>query len=111
MSSVTNIRPPESFNFQEPGKWTSWFKRFERFRIASGLMKESGEIRINTLIYVMGVQSKEILNSLRLTETELKSISISSKLQSYFIPKRNLTLYMVMCPLMIFPLTTEQGCI
>ena len=44
MSSATNIRPPESFNFQEPGKWTSWFKRFERFRIASGLMKESEEV-------------------------------------------------------------------
>ena len=90
MSSATNIRPPESFNFQKPEQWTLWFKRFERFRTASGLMKESEEIQINSLIYVMGDQSEVILNSLRLTETELKSYSsISNKLHSYFIHKRN----------------------
>ena len=73
MSSATNIRPPESFNFQEPGKWTSWFKGFERFRTSSGLMKESEEIQINTLIYVMGDQSEEILNFLRLTYSSISN--------------------------------------
>ena len=47
------VNPPEQFTFK-PEEWGKWSRRFERFRIASGLSKESEDSQINALIYSMG---------------------------------------------------------
>ena len=59
------------FNHQE--EWPkSWRRRFERFRQPSGLAKEEEEeSQINTLIYPMGDQADDILNSFKLSTTQL----------------------------------------
>ena len=44
--------------------------RFERFRQASGLVKEEEESQINTLIYAMGDQAEDILSSFKLSTTQ-----------------------------------------
>ncbi|UYV71940.1 K02A2.6-like [Cordylochernes scorpioides] len=35
------IAAPEGFNFGKPNEWPIWFKRFQRYRIASGLSEKS----------------------------------------------------------------------
>uniref|UniRef100_A0A0E9PYJ4 Uncharacterized protein n=1 Tax=Anguilla anguilla TaxID=7936 RepID=A0A0E9PYJ4_ANGAN len=34
------IAPPENFNCAEVEKWSSWIKRFDRYRNASGLRQK-----------------------------------------------------------------------
>ena len=36
-----HCQPPEKFNFKQPNEWPRWSKRFEQFRVASGLSAES----------------------------------------------------------------------
>ena len=42
-SGMASIRldPPEPFDFAKPDNWPKWKKRFEQYRAASGLDKES----------------------------------------------------------------------
>ena len=52
---VTNfqVTPPEKFSFK-PEEWPKWIQRFETFRKATGLDKQSDKNQVNTLIYTMG---------------------------------------------------------
>ena len=43
------VNPPEQFTFK-PEEWEKWSGRFERFRIASGLSKESEDSQVNALM-------------------------------------------------------------
>ena len=63
----------EKFYFNHQEEWSkSWRRRFERFRQPSGLAKEEEEeSQINTLIYPMGDQADDILNSFKLSTTQL----------------------------------------
>ena len=45
---------------------------FERFRSASGLAEKDQSIQINSLIYCMGNEADDILDSLTLTNDEKK---------------------------------------
>ncbi len=62
----------DKFNFK-PEEWGHWIRRFERFRIAGKLNKESEEAQVNTLIYSMGEEADDILASLKWTWEERKS--------------------------------------
>jgi transposase InsO family protein len=85
------LQPPEQFNFRSPEKWTTWLQRFERYRKASGLSQRTNDAQVSTLIYVMGPESEEIINSLKFTDEELNCYdSVITKLNAHFIPKRNL---------------------
>jgi len=65
-------------------------RRFERFRQASGLVKEEEESQINTLIYTMGDQADDILNSFKLSATQLKQYHIvKTKFDEHFVVRRN----------------------
>ena len=47
-------------------------------------------IQFNTLIYTMGDQAEDILNSFKLKETQLKSYDTArDKYDSYFVVKKN----------------------
>ena len=52
--------------------WPKWSRRFEHFRHASGLAKEEEESQINMQIYATGDQADNILNSFKLSATQLK---------------------------------------
>ena len=34
------LQPPELFNFRNPDDWPRWKRRFEQFRVASGLVDD-----------------------------------------------------------------------
>ena len=84
------VSPPKSFNFSKPEEWPSWIRRFQRFRVASGLSEKSSENQVNTLVYTMGDAADDILASLGLTEEEKKTYdTVVAKFQGHFVKKRN----------------------
>ena len=65
-------------------------KRFERFRITSGLAKQAAVNQVNALIYTMGEEAEDILVSLHLSDEEVKVYdTVKSKLDAHFITRRN----------------------
>ena len=85
-----NFSHPEKFNFNQPENWEAWFKRFERFRQASGLYEKSEDIQVYTLVYSMGPEAEEIMSSFRLSEDNAKKWNtVTDKFIKYFVPKKN----------------------
>ena len=62
------MQAPDSFNFSNPGDWGRWKKRFEQFRIASGLEKDEQSKQVNILLYCMGEETETILDSMKATD-------------------------------------------
>ena len=68
----------------------NWSRQFERFRIASGLSKESEESQVNALIYSMGDTADDLLLSFDLSEADRKKYKpIKDKFDSHFVIKKN----------------------
>ena len=83
------VQLPEKFDFSRQEEWPKWSRRFKRFRQASGLAKEE-ESQINTLIYAMGDQADDILNSFKLSTTQLKQYhTVKTKFDEHFVVRRN----------------------
>jgi hypothetical protein len=83
------VQPPEIFTFK-PEDWLKWSRRFERFRMASGLEKESEESQVNNLIYSMGSEADDIVQSLGIAEGDQKKYDVvKKKLEDFFTIKRN----------------------
>ena len=83
-------KPPDSFDFSKGETWPNWIRRFERYRTLSELNEKDEVTQINTLIYTMGDQAEDILNSFKLNATQLKEYkTIKEKFDSYFVVRRN----------------------
>ncbi|KAE8277574.1 hypothetical protein D5F01_LYC08203 [Larimichthys crocea] len=67
---IFSIAPPGNFSFEEPSSWPQWIRRFERFRLASGLNRKDEDYQVNSLLYVMGDKSDDILSTLPLTDQQ-----------------------------------------
>ena len=65
------IPPPAKFDVSKPEEWPKWKKRFERYRIASGLDVQPGENQVNALLYTMGEDAEDVVTSLQLTDEAL----------------------------------------
>ncbi|XP_062855259.1 uncharacterized protein K02A2.6-like [Trichomycterus rosablanca] len=87
--SLFQVPPPEKFTFKAED-WPKWIKRFERFRIASGLETQADENQVNALIYAMGEEAEDILISLHLSPAEASEFStVTTKFDAHFITRRN----------------------
>ena len=85
------VSPPSSFNFANPEEWSNWIRRFERFRLASGLNEKSSASQVNTLIYTMGDIADDILSSFGLSEDDkAKYKVVVEKFEAHFVKKRNI---------------------
>ena len=83
------VTPPERFSFK-PEEWSKWIRRFERFRLASELNKKDEESQVNTLIYSMGDEADDILQSFGMSEDDRKKYNaVKKKFEGHFIIKRN----------------------
>ncbi|KAL0174321.1 hypothetical protein M9458_030289 [Cirrhinus mrigala] len=66
-------------------------KWFERYRIASGLDKQSQEYQVNTFMYAAGEDAEEISYVLPLTEEEKKSYAaVTEAFNKHCVSKRNI---------------------
>ena len=55
------LQPPVSFNFAKPDEWPKWNERFEQYRVASGLSKDSDARQVSTLLYCLGEVAEDVL--------------------------------------------------
>lgn len=93
---MAKFAPPEQFDFSQPAEWPTWRQRFSRFRVASKLDKESGEVQVNSLLYAMGRDAEPIYNSFVFPAAaednphpEFDFNAVFQKFDEHFVPKRN----------------------
>jgi chromatin segregation and condensation protein Rec8/ScpA/Scc1 (kleisin family) len=65
MAKLTAPSPLDFSNAQEA--WNDWSKRFQRYRLASGLDEKSAQKQVDTLIYIMGEEAEKVYTQLSIT--------------------------------------------
>ena len=84
------LEPPEPFNFRAPDDWPRWKRRFEHFRIASGLQGRSQIQQVSTLLYCLGEEAEGVLTSTNVTADERKVYdTVVGKFDAFFKVRRN----------------------
>lgn len=84
------LQPPSPFNFKEPETWPKWKRRFEQFRTASGLAKDEEEKQVSTLLYCLGEEAEDRLNSTDITTNDRKKYdAVLKKFDEFFAVRRN----------------------
>ena len=84
------LQPPCAFRFNRPDEWEKWKRRFEQFRLASGLSAESKERQVSTLLYTLGEDAEDVLSSTNISEDNRKKYAeVMSKLDSFFQVRKN----------------------
>ena len=72
VSQASNIAIPEKFaggNGPEIADlWLKWIRRFERYRISSGLSNKTETEQVSTLLYGMSECADDILKTLQIVE-------------------------------------------
>ena len=72
VSEAMNLQLPTSFLFTKVEKWPKWKRRFEQYRLASGLVEKDEQRQVSTLLYCLGEEAKEVLNITCISEGDKK---------------------------------------
>ena len=75
MVHLSQVSPPSSFNFQAADQWDRWLRRFNRYRQASGLHTQPESVQVNSLLYTMGEQADDLLDSFHLPEDDVSKFT------------------------------------
>ncbi len=89
---MSKFHAPEAFDFAQPSSWLAWRQRFARFRIATKLDKEDGDVQVNSLLYAMGKQAEPIFGTFTFSAEEENDYynAVVKRFDEHFVPKRNL---------------------
>ena len=68
----TSLRVPAAFHLDTPDHWPKWKRCFEQYFLASGLLKESEDRQVNTLLYCLGEEAEDILTSNNISDDDRK---------------------------------------
>lgn len=86
---MPKFNPPDPMDFSRPNEWPEW-KQFTRYRIASKLNQDSGEVQVAALVYSMGKEAENIFKSFGLTAEDEKNYdTVLEKFEGHFVPKTN----------------------
>ena len=89
MASI-QLEPPSQFSFKTPDQWSKWKRRFDQYRLASGLSGESDERQVSALLYCMGEDAEDTLTSTNISEDDRKSYAaVLTKFDAFFQARRN----------------------
>ena len=92
MATLT-LQPPAPFDFSKPDDWPKWIKRFEQYRVASGLSKDSETRQVSTLLYCLGDEAEDVLSSTNISEEDKANYSkVLEKLNGFFKVRKNVIL-------------------
>ena len=93
---MAKFHPPEPLDFSRPSAWPEWKERFLRFRTATKLKAEAGDVQVSSLIYAMEREADKIFSSFEFAEPadrepDPRTVfdTVLAKFDSYFVPKRN----------------------
>ena len=79
------LQPPEKFDLKNPDGWPAWKRRFEQFRVASGLSETDESRQISMLLYCIGPEVESVLDSTNITTGQRKKYdSVIAKLDAFF---------------------------
>ena len=84
------LQPPEPFDFKTQDDWPRWKRRFQQFRVASGLIADDAAKQISALLYCLGEEAEAVLDSTNITAEE-KAVynTVVSKFDDFFRVRRN----------------------
>ena len=89
--ALIQLKPPDSFNFRRPDDWPHWKRRFQQFRVASGLAGDTEAKQISTLLYCLGKEAEAVLTSTNITEADKQVYdSVMTKFDEFFQVRRNI---------------------
>jgi len=89
-TAAVQIAPPDGFDFSNSANWPKWIRRFERFRIASGLIDKPEEYQVNSLLYTLEDAADDILSVLPLFEADKKKYDkVKSAFETHFVGTHN----------------------
>jgi len=74
---------------QAADAWPKWLRRFDRYRVASGLNNKPQTEQVSTLLYAMGDSADDILQTLQLDEGTVSYKAIKKSLNDHFAEWRN----------------------
>ena len=88
---MAKFDPPPKFTFK-PTEWLEWIEEFGRFRTATKLHKEDGDVQRDSLLYAMGGREANRIFRTLFTppDTDTDYNTLVAKFTEYFIPKRNI---------------------
>jgi len=85
------LQPPSMFCFKNTEKWPRWKRRFEQFRLVSGLTEQGEERRVSTLLYYLGEEAEQILDTTRIFVDNRKSYKkVIEEFDNYFKVRKNI---------------------
>ncbi|KAL5509932.1 hypothetical protein EMCRGX_G005382 [Ephydatia muelleri] len=88
--AAIHLSPPEPFNFNKPDEWGRWKRRFDQYRVASGLSKEKDDRQVSTLLYCLGDQAEDVLASTGISEEEREGYKkVLDTLDKFFKVRKN----------------------
>ena len=69
-----SFQPPPPFHFSSPDERPKWRRRFEQFRVVSGLRKEDEETQVSTLLHCLGDDADNVLTSTNIAEENCRNM-------------------------------------
>ncbi|KAL7850718.1 hypothetical protein SRHO_G00200670 [Serrasalmus rhombeus] len=91
-SAMLKFHAPEAFDFTQSASWPIWRQRFSRFRIATKLDQEDGDVQVSSLLYAIGKEAEPIFSTFVFTADEEDNYydAVVSKFNDHFVPRRNI---------------------
>ena len=87
---MTNLQPPKPFSFVNSEEWHKWKRRFEQYRQASGLIDKGEERQVSTLLYCLGEDTEEVLDTTWISaEGKKKYSKVIDEFDKHFKVKKN----------------------
>ena len=90
LTMATVLQPPEAFDFKNPSQWNRWKRRFQQYLVASGLSAGAQVRQVTTLLYCLGDEGNDVLQTTGITDDEMKSYdTVVAKLDGFFAVRKN----------------------
>ena len=88
---MAKFAPPSPLNFAKPQSWPEWRQRFLRYRTATKLNAENGDVQVSTLVYAMGPEAESAFRTFQFAaDAEKTNFDIVlTHFDSYFAPRKN----------------------
>ena len=85
------LKPPTAFQFSKPKEWKKWKSHFKQFCLASGLSKASEEHQVSSLLYCLGEDAADVLDTTDISEENREKYDqVISKFDEYFQVRKNI---------------------